>query len=118
RARHAVYENARVLEAADALEEGRLERFGELLNESHLSLQFDYESTGMELDCLAELAWQREECLGARVTGAGFGGSAVALVRRDGVEDFCCYVGERYRRYIGYDCSFFRSESGDGARRV
>ena len=118
RARHAVLENARVLQAVDALEAGRLDVFGELLNESHLSLQFDYESTGRELDCLAELSWQRDECLGARVTGGGFGGSAIALVHRDGVEGFSRYVGERYRRYMGYDCSFFRSRSGDGARII
>lgn len=118
RARHAVLENARVLDAASALEAGRLDLFGKLLNESHLSLQLDYESTGRELDCIAELAWQREECLGARVTGAGFGGCVLAIVHRDGAEGFMRFTGERYRRYIGHDCSFFRSESGDGARRV
>ena len=118
RARHAVFENARVLTAVAALESGRIAEFGGLLNESHVSLQFDYETTGRELDCLAELSWQSGECLGARMTGAGFGGSALAIVRSDGVDAFTRFVGERYRRYIGYDCSFFRSVAGDGARRI
>ena len=118
RARHAVFENARVLTAVAALESGRIAEFGRLLNESHVSLQFDYETTGRELDCLAELSWQSGECLGARMTGAGFGGSSLAIVRSDGVDAFTRFVGERYRRYIGYDCSFFRSVAGDGARRI
>jgi len=118
RARHAVFENARVLSAVAALESGKIDEFGRLLNESHVSLQFDYETTGRELDCLAELSWQSGECLGARMTGAGFGGSALAIVRSDGVDAFTRFVGERYRRYIGYDCSFFRSVAGDGARRI
>lgn len=118
RARHAVLENARVLSAVAALESGNIDEFGRLLNESHVSLQFDYETTGRELDCLAELSWQSGECLGARMTGAGFGGSALAIVRSDGVDAFTRFVGERYRRYIGYDCSFFRSVAGDGARRI
>ncbi len=118
RARHAVFENARVLSAVSALESGKIDEFGRLLNESHVSLQFDYETTGRELDCLAELSWQSGECLGARMTGAGFGGSALAIVRSDGVDAFARFVGERYRRYIGYDCSFFRSVAGDGARPI
>ena len=118
RARHAVLENVRALAAVDALSDGKIDEFGRLLNESHLSLQFDYETTGRELDCLAELAWQKSECLGARMTGAGFGGSALALVRRDGADEFMHFVGERYRGYIGYDCSFFRSAAGGGARRL
>ncbi|HRV99795.1 MAG TPA: galactokinase, partial [Aminobacteriaceae bacterium] len=109
---------ARVLSAVAALESGKIDEFGRLLNESHVSLQFDYETTGRELDCLAELSWQSGECLGARMTGAGFGGSALAIVRSDGVDAFTRFVGERYRRYIGYDCSFFRSVAGDGARRI
>ncbi len=118
RARHAVLENGRVLAAVDALTSGRIDDFGRLLNESHLSLQFDYETTGRELDCLAELSWQREECLGARMTGAGFGGAALAVVRRDGAAEFIRFVGERYGRYIGYDCAFYRSVAADGARRL
>lgn len=88
RARHVVLENQRTLQARKALEAGDLEGFGRLMNASHVSLEYDYEVTGLELDTLAHTAWEQEGVLGARMTGAGFGGCAIALVNKDKVEDF------------------------------
>ena len=86
RAKHAVYENIRTLEALEELQQGNLERFGLLMNESHQSLRFDYEVTGIELDTIVEAAWAQPGVVGARMTGAGFGGCAIAIVEKDQVE--------------------------------
>lgn len=86
RARHAVLENQRTLKAQAALQAGDLETFGRLMNASHVSLEHDYEVTGLELDTLVHTAWAQEGVLGARMTGAGFGGCAIALVQKDAVE--------------------------------
>ena len=118
RARHCVSENARVLSAVEALKSGDLPRLGELLNESHASLRNDYEVTGAELDTLAETAQGQKGCLGARMTGAGFGGCAIALVHKDALEDFIANVQEAYTEKIGYGAGFFACESGDGVARV
>lgn len=118
RARHCVYENQRVLDAVDALNKGDLARLGKLLNESHKSLKEDYEVTGIELDTLAEEAQKQEGCLGARMTGAGFGGCAIALVHKDKVESFISNVQKIYTATIGYNAGFFACESGDGVARV
>lgn len=118
RARHVIYENDRVLKSVVALEKGDLARFGALMNESHDSLRADYEVTGIELDTLSEEARKVEGVLGARMTGAGFGGCGVALVRADAAENLIARVGAAYRNKIGYDASFYLSDIGDGGREI
>lgn len=114
RARHVVGECDRVRNSVEALRRGDLELFGRLLNESHRSLKEDYEVTGKELDALAEAAQSSPECLGSRMTGAGFGGCTVSLVRKSGVERFMEKVGKEYRAKIGYDATFYVAEVADG----
>ena len=118
RARHAISENERTLQALDALTEGRLEAFGQLMNASHRSLQVDYAVTGQELDTLVEAAWSQSGVLGARMTGAGFGGCAIAIVEDETVETFMTAVGRQYEAAIGYPASFYTATVGDGAREV
>ena len=118
RARHCVYENQRVLDAVEALKAGDLAKLGALLNASHQSLKDDYEVTGIELDTLAETAQKQPGCLGARMTGAGFGGCAIALVHKDSVDAFIDNVQEAYTKAIGYNAGFFACESGDGVARL
>lgn len=116
RARHAVLENQRTLQAQAALQTGDLEKFGRLMNASHVSLEHDYEVTGLELDTLAHTAWEQEGVLGARMTGAGFGGCAIALVRKDAVEAFQKNVGQKYEEVVGYASSFYIAEIAGGSR--
>lgn len=114
RARHAVYENQRTIEAVKALKENNLEKFGKLMIESHMSLKNDYEVTGVELDTLVEEALKQEDVLGARMTGAGFGGCAVSIVKTEAVETFIENVGTAYKEIIGYAADFYVVEIGDG----
>lgn len=116
RARHAVSENQRTLEARKALEAGNLERFGRLMNASHVSLEHDYEVTGLELDTLVHTAWQQEGVLGARMTGAGFGGCGIAIVEKGKVEDFKTAVGKRYVEVVGYAPDFYVAEIASGSK--
>ncbi|WP_270738492.1 galactokinase [Streptococcus anginosus] len=116
RARHAVLENQRTLQAQAALQAGNLEKFGRLMNASHVSLEHDYEVTGLELDTLVHSAWEQEGVLGARMTGAGFGGCAIALVRKDAVEAFQKNVGQKYEEVVGYAPSFYIAEIAGGSR--
>ena len=116
RARHAVLENQRTLQARAALQAGDLEKFGRLMNASHVSLEHDYEVTGLELDTLVHTAWEQEGVLGARMTGAGFGGCAIALVAKDAVESFKEAVGKRYEEVVGYAPSFYIAEVASGTR--
>ncbi|MEZ7569854.1 galactokinase [Streptococcus anginosus] len=116
RARHAVLENQRTLQAQATLQAGDLEKFGRLMNASHVSLEHDYEVTGLELDTLAHTAWEQEGVLGARMTGAGFGGCAIALVRKDAVEAFQKNVGQKYEEVVGYAPSFYIAEIAGGSR--
>lgn len=116
RARHAVLENQRTLQAQATLQAGNLEKFGRLMNASHVSLEHDYEVTGLELDTLAHTAWEQEGVLGARMTGAGFGGCAIALVRKDAVEAFQKNVGQKYEEVVGYAPSFYIAEIAGGSR--
>ena len=116
RARHAVLENQRTLQAQAALQAGDLGKFGRLMNASHVSLEHDYEVTGLELDTLAHTAWEQEGVLGARMTGAGFGGCAIALVRKDAVEAFQKNVGQKYEEVVGYAPSFYIAEIAGGSR--
>ena len=103
---------------ADFLKKGNLVSLGGLLNESHQSLNQKYEVTGIELDTLAQAAWQQEGCLGARMTGAGFGGCAIALVQKDRIESFIENVQKIYSEKIGYKAGFFACDSGDGVHKV
>lgn len=118
RAEHCVMENQRVLQAADCLKKGDLVNLGRLLNESHHSLDAKYEVTGIELNTLAQAARQQEGCLGARMTGAGFGGCAIALVQKDKIEPFIENVQKTYTQKIGYPAGFFACGSGDGVHEV
>ncbi|MBE6164907.1 MAG: galactokinase, partial [Streptococcus gallolyticus] len=116
RARHAVWENQRTLQAKEALIAGELEKFGRLVNASHVSLEHDYEVTGIELDTLAHTAWQQEGVLGARMTGAGFGGCGIAIVAKDKVDEFTQNVGKVYTETIGYAPAFYIAEIAGGSR--
>jgi len=118
RVRHCVTENERVCKAVDALEAGDLALLGRLLGESHVSLRDDYAVTGAELDALYEEAIVAPGCLGARMTGAGFGGCAIAIVHRDSVKAFIERVGARYAARTGLEAGFFACESGDGVFRL
>ncbi|BAL83984.1 putative galactokinase [Selenomonas ruminantium subsp. lactilytica TAM6421] len=118
RARHAVLENNRTLEAVEALEQNDVEKFGKLMNESHYSLRDDYDVTGKELDTLAELAWQVEGVIGSRMTGAGFGGCTVSLVKNEAIESFKEKVGKAYTEKIGYAPSFYVANIADGTHRI
>ena len=114
RAKHAVYENQRTLKAVKALQAGDLAEFGRLMNASHVSLRDDYEVTGPELDALVEAAWQVPGVIGSRMTGAGFGGCSVSIVKEEAVERFIQSVGEAYEKKIGYAATFYVVEIGDG----
>lgn len=118
RAKHAVYENQRTIKAVAALKAGDLETFGKLMNASHVSLRDDYEVTGKELDTLVEAAWKQEGVIGSRMTGAGFGGCTVSIVKEDAIEAFIKNVGEIYEKEIGYAADFYVVEIGDGSRRI
>lgn len=115
RIHHCITENARVYAAADAMRSGDLKKLGQLMNESHQSLRDEYETTGIELDTLQEAAVKIDGCLGARVTGAGFGGCAIALIHKDIVDTFIRQVGETYKNKIGYAATFFECGTGNGA---
>ncbi|MBF6625054.1 galactokinase [Aerococcaceae bacterium zg-BR9] len=118
RAKHAVYENERTKLAKEALTSGDLERFGQLLNESHISLRDDYEVTGLELDTLVHTAWEQPGVLGARMTGAGMGGCAIALVNKDKVDAVQTEVQAVYEQTVGYPAEFYVAQVGDGARAL
>lgn len=118
RARHTITEQRRVIEAVKALKSEDFKRFGELMNASHESLRIDYEVTGKELDTLASLSWAFEGVLGGRMTGAGFGGCTVHLVRKDRVQAFTDYIQEAYEAAVGLKAECYVIEVGDGAREV
>lgn len=115
RARHAVYENGRTLKAASALKAGDLKAFGQLMNQSHISLKEDYEVTGIELDTLVDAAWKQTGVVGARMTGAGFGGCAIAIVEQEQLDTFIQGVGQQYEEKIGYKADFYIAHISDGA---
>lgn len=118
RAKHAISENERTLQAKDALTNKDLQRFGLLLNESHQSLKEDYDVTGIELDTLVDLAQHSPGTLGARMTGAGFGGCGIALVAKDSLKNFITIVGDGYQDKIGYAADFYVADIGDGTKKV
>lgn len=118
RAKHAVYENQRTIKAVKALKENKIDLFGELMIASHNSLRDDYEVTGKELDTLVEESLKQDGVIGARMTGAGFGGCAVSIVKSDKVDDFIKNVGKSYKDKIGYEADFYAVEIGDGPRKI
>ena len=118
RARHAVTENARVNEAIDVLQKGDLVRFGELMNESHRSLKEDYEVTGVEMDTLAEEGQMLPGVLGSRITGGGFGGCTVSLVKEDNVQEFIEKLASVYHDKVGLNAEFYVADIGDGVRKI
>lgn len=118
RAKHVISENERTLQASNELKNGNLSAFGKLMNESHQSLQQDYEVTGKELDTIVHAAWKQQGVLGARMTGAGFGGCAIAIVAKEKVAAFKENVNDIYKRSIGYDASFYTAAIVDGARSL
>lgn len=118
RAKHAVYENQRTLHAVDALKKNDITTFGKLMNASHVSLRDDYEVTGIELDTLVEEAWKVEGVVGSRMTGAGFGGCTVSIVKDEAIDAFRKQVGEAYLAKIGYAADFYVVEIGDGPTRL
>ena len=118
RAKHAVYENQRTIEAVAALKAGDVEHFGKLMNESHVSLRDDYETSCKEADILAEEAWKIPGVLGSRITGGRFGGCTVSIVKDEAVEEFQKKLGEAYLEKVGYPASFYTLEIGGGPKEL
>ena len=118
RARHAVYENQRTIRAVEALKENRIEEFGKLMNESHRSLRDDYEVSCKEIDILVDLAWETEGVIGSRITGGGFGGCTVSIVKNDAVDGFIKNIGEQYLAKVGHEAEFYVVDIGVGASRL
>ena len=114
RAKHAVYENQRTIRAVEALKANDVTEFGQLMNASHVSLRDDYEVTGIELDTLVEEAWKIDGVIGSRMTGAGFGGCTVSIVKDEAIDTFIEKVGAAYKSKIGYAADFYVVEIGDG----
>ncbi|RKD22167.1 galactokinase [Caminicella sporogenes DSM 14501] len=117
RAKHAVYENQRTIKAAKALYDGNIKLFGKLMNDSHISLRYDYEVSCRELDVLVEAAL-KNGAIGARMTGAGFGGCTVNLVYSSNIDEFIDKVGKEYEEKIGYKADFYVVSVDDGAREI
>ena len=118
RAKHAVYENQRTIDAVAALKDGNIERFGELMNESHVSLRDDYEVSCEEIDILVDLAWKTPGVIGSRITGGGFGGCTVSIVKNDAVDTFIETIGRAYQEKVGHEAEFYTVDIGDGASRL
>jgi galactokinase len=116
RARHVVSENLRVRQSVTALRMGDLHTFGRLMNASHQSMKEDYEITGMEMDMLAETAQHTDGCIGARMTGGGFGGCVIALVKRSKAASFTEIVAGRYHSSTGLNCEIYTCHAEDGVR--
>lgn len=116
RAKHVITENRRCLEFVKALKDDHLDEIGALMRASHESLRYDYEVSSPELDAMAEAAWNADGCVGARMTGAGFGGACVALVRTEKVPDFIAETAMAYKRATDLGGNFLACEAADGAR--
>ena len=115
RARHAVAENQRTIEAVAALKADNIARFGELMNQSHVSLRDDYEVSCEEIDILVDLAWKIPGVIGSRITGGGFGGCTVSIVENDAVDDFIRSIGASYKEKVGHEAEFYTVDIGEGA---
>ena len=118
RATHAVTENERAKVAVEFLKKDDIKTFGELMNKSHISLRDDYEVTGLELDSIVEAAWEEVGTVGARMTGAGFGGCTVSIVKNSEVDNFIKNVGKKYKEKTGLEASYYIANIGDGARKL
>ena len=115
RAKHAVYENQRAIKAVAALKENDVETFGKLMNASHVSLRDDYEVSCEEIDILVDLAWATPGVIGSRITGGGFGGCTVSIVKNDAVDNFVSTIGKAYAEKVGHEAEFYVVDIGDGA---
>ncbi|MDE7259397.1 MAG: galactokinase [Lachnospiraceae bacterium] len=118
RAKHAVYENQRTIRAVEALKKNDLKLFGELMNASHVSLRDDYAVSCEEIDVLVEEAWKIDGVIGSRITGGGFGGCTVSIVRDEAVDAFREKVGAAYQERVGKTADFYVVEIGDGPSRL
>ena len=118
RAKHAVYENQRTIRAVEALKNNDVELFGKLMNASHQSLRDDYEGSCEEIDILVDLAQAMPGVLGSRITGGGFGGCTVSIVKNDTVDRFVEEIGKAYQEKVGHEAEFYVVEIGDGAGRL
>ena len=115
RAKHAVYENQRTIHAVDALKAGDIAEFGRLIDASHVSLRDDYEVSCPEIDLLVDLAHEIPGTIGSRITGGGFGGCTVSIVKNDSIPEFIEKVGKAYAERVGHEAEFYVVEAGDGA---
>ena len=118
RAKHAVYENQRTIDAVTALKAGDIESFGKLMNQSHISLRDDYDVSCEEIDILVDLAWKIPGVLGSRITGGGFGGCTVSIVKNESVDTFIETIGKTYLEKVGNEAEFYTVDIGDGASRL
>lgn len=118
RAKHAVYENQRTIRAVEALKKNDLKLFGELMNASHISLRDDYAVSCEEIDVLVEEAWKIDGVIGSRITGGGFGGCTVSIVKDEAVETFKEKVGAAYQERVGKTADFYVVEIGDGPSKL
>ena len=118
RARHAVHENQRTIQAVDALKNNDIALFGKLMNASHESLKTDYEVSCPEIDLLVDLAQAMPGVIGSRITGGGFGGCTVSIVKNDTVDRFVKEIGSAYQKETGHEAEFYIVEIGDGARKL
>ena len=115
RAKHAVYENQRAIKAVEALKANDVETFGKLMNASHVSLRDDYEVSCEEIDILVDLAWAIDGVVGSRITGGGFGGCTVSIVKNEAVDGFIANIGAKYREKVGHEVEFYVVDIGEGA---
>lgn len=118
RAKHAVYENQRTIDAVTALKAGDIESFGKLMNQSHISLRDDYGVSCEEIDILVDLAWKIPGVLGSRITGGGFGGCTVSIVKNESIDTFIETIGKTYLEKVGHEAEFYTVDIGDGASRL
>ena len=118
RAKHAVYENQRTIDAVTALKAGDIESFGKLMNQSHISLRDDYDVSCEEIDILVDLAWKIPGVLGSRITGGGFGGCTVSIVKNESIDTFIEIIGKTYLEKVGHEAEFYTVDIGDGASRL
>ena len=118
RGKHAVYENQRTIKAVKALKENDIETFGKLMNASHVSLRDDYETSCPEVDVLVDEAWKIPGVIGSRITGGGFGGCTVSIVKNDAVDHFIDKLGKAYKEKTGHEAEFYVVEIGDGAKEI
>lgn len=118
RARHVVSENKRTIDTSEALEQGDWARVGRLMNESHASMKDDYEVSCEEIDILVDLAQQFEGVYGSRLTGGGFGGCTVTLVREDRSQQLMDYLKQQYKERTDAECVCFETSPGEGARSI